>query len=131
MFWVRLEENLKIVNNFFKIVGITFGSFNYFLYISFVGLREIKTLKNTIMSYTTFDRHEEMSSETRSEIMELLNQVKYSSGFELTNMIYGLFDGYLYDRILTLGSNELDKVTYGKLESIVSTIKQYPVTNLK
>ena len=83
------------------------------------------------MSYTTFARHEEMSSETRSEIMELLNQVKYSSGFELTNMVYGLFDGYLYDNILTVGKEQLNKVVYGRLESIVSTIKQYPVTNLK
>lgn len=83
------------------------------------------------MSYTTFDRHEEMSSETRSEIMELLNNVRFDGGLELTNMIYGLFDGYLYDNILTIGREQLHDVVYTKLESIVSTIKQYPITNSK
>jgi len=83
------------------------------------------------MSYTTFDRHAEMSSETREQIMDLLNNVRFDGGFELTNMIYGLFDGYLYDTILTIGREQLHDVVYKQLEDIVSTIKQYPITNLK
>lgn len=83
------------------------------------------------MSYTTFDRHAEMSSETREQIMDLLNNVRFDGGFDLTNMIYGLFDGYLYDNILIVGREQLHDVVYKQLEDIVSTIKQYPITNLK
>jgi hypothetical protein len=78
------------------------------------------------MSYVRFDRHAEMSSETRGQIMDLLGNVRFDGGFELTNMIYGLFDGYLYDEILTIGREQLHDVVFTQLESIVSTIKQYP-----
>jgi DNA-binding phage protein len=70
------------------------------------------------MSYTRFDRHQHMSGEVRSEILNLISDV---DGFDLTNMLYGLFDGYLY--------KELDKVQNPKLQSILSIIKQYPILN--
>ena len=78
------------------------------------------------MSYVRFDRHAEMSSETRNQIMDLLGNVRFDGGFELTNMIYGLFDGYLYDEILTIGREQLHDVVFAQLEGIVSTIRQYP-----
>jgi len=78
------------------------------------------------MSYVRFYRHAEMSSETRNQIMDLLGNVRFDGGFELTNMIYGLFDGYLYDEILTIGREQLHDVVFAQLEGIVSTIRQYP-----
>jgi DNA-binding phage protein len=70
------------------------------------------------MSYIRFDRHSNMSDEVRGEILDLISDVE---GFDLTNMLYGLFDGYLY--------KELDKVQNPKLQSILSIIKQYPILN--
>jgi DNA-binding phage protein len=70
------------------------------------------------MSYIRFDRHANMSDEVRGEILDLISDVE---GFDLTNMLYGLFDGYLY--------KELDKVQNPKLQSILSIIKQYPILN--
>jgi len=50
------------------------------------------------MSYTRFNRHESMDSETRREIMDLISEIRSHSS-KLTNMMYGLFDGYLYDEM--------------------------------
>jgi hypothetical protein len=49
-----------------------------------------------------FDRHENMSSETREEIMDLIIKLKLSDfgDFELINSLYGLFDGYYYEDTL-------------------------------
>jgi hypothetical protein len=46
-----------------------------------------------------FDRHENMSSETREEIMDLIIKLKLSEfgDFDLVNSLYGLFDGYYYE----------------------------------
>ena len=52
------------------------------------------------MSYTNFDRHEFMAAETRTEIMAIIRELSdndHSSSLE--NMMYGLFDGYLYAEI--------------------------------
>ena len=52
------------------------------------------------MSYTRFERHEYMGAETRTEIMDIIGEVRnndYSRNLE--NMMYGLFDGYLYAEI--------------------------------
>ena len=82
------------------------------------------------MSYVKFDRHAEMSSETRGLIMDLLSNVRFDGGFDLTNMIYGLFDGYLYDEILIIGREQLHDVTYKQLLDIVSTVRQYKTINV-
>ena len=44
------------------------------------------------MSYTKFDRHANMSSETRREILDIIGEVDFNTGFDLMNMLYGLFD---------------------------------------
>ena len=66
------------------------------------------------MSYTQFNRHESMNSETREEIMNLIKEVssyRYDlqdidenhENIKITrsieNSLYGLFDGYLYDSL--------------------------------
>lgn len=59
----------------------------------------------TITKPTFFNRHESMSSETRSAIMDLISDlhiVENCPSFNLINMLYGSFDGYDYgDRIKT------------------------------
>lgn len=58
------------------------------------------------MTYTRFDRHENMSGATRSEILSLIKKVSNLKNDQiadqLQNMLFGLFDGYLYDDIQLL-----------------------------
>lgn len=75
------------------------------------------------MNYIQFDRHESMISETRKEILSLIGE---SSEYNLTNMLYGLFDGYLYNDILEVAQSEFGESTMDRLESVVETVKSYP-----
>lgn len=58
------------------------------------------------MTYTRFDRHENMSGSTRSEVLSLIKKVSNLENDQiadqLQNMLFGLFDGYLYDDIQLL-----------------------------
>jgi hypothetical protein len=79
-------------------------------------------------SYSRFDRHEYMSSETLGDIMGIIREVRFEDNtFELTNMLYGLFDGYLYDNLIA----EADEVTmsrdlYRKILKVFNTVCKYP-----
>lgn len=63
------------------------------------------------MAHYRFNRHQLFSQEDTSEVMNIIRTVEdiaidndsYMEGSfgDLTNMLYGLFDGYLYDNILT------------------------------
>lgn len=81
------------------------------------------------MSYTNFNRHANMSGDTLNEIMNILTEVRFNSGFDIVNMIYGLFDGYLYDELLTRAKEEFDGNTYNRLEKVVNIISNYPKIN--
>ena len=81
------------------------------------------------MSYILFDRHANMSSETRKEILDIIGEVDYNTGFDLINMLYGLFDGYLYDDLLPLVTKHPDQLLYNRVKKIVLTIKKYPKIN--
>ena len=80
------------------------------------------------MSFIRFNRHANMTSETRGEIMDILNEVDFNTGFDLMNMLYGLFDGYLYDDLLEVarGAN-VDKALYNRIKNVVSVIKNYKI----
>jgi hypothetical protein len=80
------------------------------------------------MSYIRFDRHTNMSSETRQEILDIIGEVNYNTGFDLMNMLYGLFDGYLYDDLLSVTKNA-DNTLYNRVKRVVSTVKKYPKIN--
>ena len=80
------------------------------------------------MSYIRFDRHTNMSSETRQEILDIIGEVDYNTGFDLMNMLYGLFDGYLYDDLLPVTKN-VDNTLYKRVKRVISTIKKYPKIN--
>ena len=78
------------------------------------------------MSYIKFDRHSNMSSTTRGEILDIIGEVDYNTGFDLMNMLYGLFDGYLYDDLLEVAKGaKIDKALYNRVENVVSVIKNY------
>ncbi len=78
------------------------------------------------MSYIKFDRHANMTSTTRGEIMDILKEVDFNTGFDLMNMLYGLFDGYLYDDLLEVARGaKIDKALYNRIEIVVSVIKNY------
>lgn len=78
------------------------------------------------MNHIRFDRHANMNGETLNEIMDILNEIRFDCGFELVNMVYGLFDGYLYNDLLSKARKELNDVLYNKVESVVNVINTYP-----
>lgn len=80
------------------------------------------------MSFIRFNRHANMTSETRREIMDILKEVDFNTGFDLMNMLYGLFDGYLYDDLLEVARGaKVDKALYNRIENVVSVIKNYKI----
>ncbi len=77
------------------------------------------------MGYIKFDRHANMSVETLREIGDIIGEVDFNTGFDLMNMLYGLYDGFLYDDLLSEARKELDNVLYNRIENVVSVIKNY------
>ena len=78
------------------------------------------------MSFIRFNRHANMTSTTRGEILDIIKEVDFNTGFDLMNMLYGLFDGYLYDELLEVARGaKVDKALYNRIENVVSVIKNY------
>lgn len=78
------------------------------------------------MSFIRFNRHANMTSTTRCEILDIIKEVDFNTGFDLMNMLYGLFDGYLYDDLLEVARGaKIDKTLYNRIENVVSVIKNY------
>ena len=77
------------------------------------------------MSYIRFDRHANMNVETLREIGNIINQAFMDASFDLSNMLYGLYDGYLYDDLLSVTKNA-DNTLYNRVKRVVSTVKKYP-----
>jgi hypothetical protein len=51
------------------------------------------------MNYHNFNRHAIFTSEDRSLVLDVINMVQNR---ETENMLFGLFDGYLYDELPSL-----------------------------
>ena len=81
------------------------------------------------MSYIRFDRHANMNVETLREVGNIYNEVFIDASFNLTNMLCGLYDGYLYDELLLVARKELDSTLYTRVKKLVSIIKKYPKIN--
>ena len=78
------------------------------------------------MSYTRFERHEFMTAETRSEIMEIIRELRDNDcSRNLENMMYGLFDGYLYAEI-QIEALQLPTEMASKVMRIFDTCNRYP-----
>ena len=84
---------------------------------------------------TYFNRHENMDSETRKMILDVINDLYDCplghSTFTMQNWLYGLFDGYDYSEI-AIFSPELASITFVdveltcKISHIFSIIEKYP-----
>lgn len=83
------------------------------------------------MTYTNFNRHENMNDETRFEILSLIKEVSYSeeiedgSSFNIQNKLYGLFDGYLYVD-LQIEALKLPTELASKIIRIFDICNRYP-----
>jgi hypothetical protein len=67
-----------------------------------------------------------MTPTTLGEIMDIIKEVDFNTGFDLMNMLYGLYDGYLYDDLLEVARGaKVDKALYNRIENVVSVIKNY------
>jgi hypothetical protein len=67
-----------------------------------------------------------MTPTTLGEIMDIIKEVDFNTGFDLMNMLYGLYDGYLYDDLLEVAKGaKIDKALYKRIENVVSVIKNY------
>lgn len=81
------------------------------------------------MSYIRFDRHANMNVETLREIGNIINEVFIDASFDLSNMLYGLYDGYLYKDLLPVAKEQLSETNYQRVVDVVKTIKKYPKIN--
>lgn len=79
-------------------------------------------------SYSRFDRHEHMSCVTRSEIMDIIGEIGYGDNtFHLTNSLYGLFDGYLYDELIQYADEvTMSRDLYRRILGVFSVVCKYP-----
>ena len=80
------------------------------------------------MSYSRFDRHEHMSSETRREVLDIIMEIGYGENtFMLTNSMYGLFDGYLYDELIQYADDvTMSRNLYRRILGVFNTVCKYP-----
>jgi len=89
------------------------------------------------MEIRRFDRHENMSSETRKMILDTiidLSECPLGSTILVENWLYGSFDGYNYYEV-AIQSNELASITAAdpelgdKILKIFDIINEYPTLN--
>lgn len=71
-----------------------------------------------------FNRHESMSMNTLKEIGNILHDMDFNLDM-LSNQLYGLYDGYLYDDILVYANNTVTPELYGRIENVVNEVKTY------
>jgi hypothetical protein len=67
-----------------------------------------------------------MDKETLFEIGDIINDVRWDCSFDLSNELFGLYDGYLYDDILTLAEQELETTMYNRIEKVINIVSKYP-----
>lgn len=93
------------------------------------------------MSTYRFDRHELFTQQDTSEVLDLIKEVetiaysndssRYEGKYgELTNMLFGLFDGYLYDNVLTtaVSITDLSIEACERIEAIVDKVTNHLLT---
>ena len=82
------------------------------------------------MSHTNFNRHENMDDSTRTEIVRIITDIMTmetdrENAFHLENMLYGMFDGYLYEDV-QLYALELSTELCSRVMRVYSICNQYP-----
>jgi hypothetical protein len=83
-----------------------------------------------------FDRHANMGSETREEILDIINSLytidsdEYESTFSFKNWLYGMFDGYYYKDYLVEEITKLkpiDSVLADRVQKVCDELETYPI----
>lgn len=79
------------------------------------------------MNHKRFNRHEVFEMSDTSFILDCISKVKSfvrteDGTAELTNMLYGLFDGYYYDKIHQYAALYLPIEMFVQLEDILAKI---------
>ena len=86
------------------------------------------------MEIRRFNRHENMSSEVRKKILEIITELHDIDSFNVNpviNMLYGFFDGYDYTEKIIF-STEFAEITYlipdlgADIFEICRIIEKYP-----
>lgn len=78
------------------------------------------------MNITRFDRQANMNEATRTEILKLTTVVLLEDGSNsLINCLYGMFDGFLYNDILSK-TEGLSSETVNRITKVVDVVKSYP-----
>ena len=76
--------------------------------------------------YKRFDRHEVFEMSDTSFVLDCIQDVNKhdyeNGGAELSNMLFGLFDGYYYDKIHRAAATHLSLSMFEKLEDILVKI---------
>ena len=85
------------------------------------------------MSYSIFNRHENMDRETLREVGSIIDLARFGTegdngagSWELINQLYGLYDGYLYDELI-INSQDLPKDLFRRIAKVWSVVSKYPV----
>lgn len=85
------------------------------------------------MSYSIFNRHENMDRETLSEIGNIITEARFGTegdnglgSWELINQLFGLYDGYLYDELI-INSQDLPKDLFRRIAKVWCVVSKYPV----
>ena len=88
------------------------------------------------MAHYRFDRHKLFSMDDTSEVLDIIREVRGIDSDDdnlpdLTNMLYGLFDGYLYDNVLStaVGIIDLPMAVIRRIEAIVDKCTNDILTN--
>jgi len=81
------------------------------------------------MGYKLFDRHECFTS----EMMEMTSEsISASNNSSLTNMLYGLYDGYIYDDLLSKAiETGVSKEVENKIRGLKKAIEMFIQLTIK
>ena len=82
------------------------------------------------MSYKRFNRHEVFNQEDTSFVLELIGQIYGQHGIK--NMLYGLFDGYLYEELMydLYSKTSIKGKDLERLETILEKVDDHLATVL-
>lgn len=75
------------------------------------------------MNYIKFNRHDLFTSEMLETTIKCING---SKDFNLTNKLYGLFDGYLYNDLMEIAiESKVDKEIENMIAGLINAIEMY------
>lgn len=83
-------------------------------------------MKNSTTNYKRFDRHEIFNMDDTSLVLDCISRVDKwdydNGGADLSNMLYGLFDGYYYNKIHYYITEHLPDDLLEKIQELLKKI---------